>query len=116
MGAPYKFDVETKDDGKALVVKGRSTLIRDKTGAIVGRIYDEVPLPEVSMRAKGGASLGKATAMKKPASEERDKDNSVVWFPTDLELKKSDKQDVEVQLNLKKPHPLLGGPFTSDWK
>jgi hypothetical protein len=116
MGAPYTFDFEAKDQGKGLLIKGKNVLIKEKSGAIVGRIYDDVPLPEVTMRAKGGATIGKPATMAKASIEQRNEDNSAAWFPSDLELKKAEKQEVEVQLNLKKPHPLLGGPFKSDWK
>jgi len=116
MGPPYTFDFVTRDEGKALVVLGKKLVVREKTGAIVGRIYDEVPHPEVAARVKDGGALGKPTVMPKISSETFDKDNAAVWFPADLEIKKSEKQEVEVHLSLKKPHSMLGGPFTSAWK
>ena len=116
MGAPYTLDIVTKDEGKTLLVKGKTMLVKEKTGAIVGRIFDEIPFPEVTMRAKGGSTLGRPASMTRISTEQFNKDNSSAWFPADLELKKAEKQEVEVQFNLKKPHPLLGGPFTSEWK
>jgi hypothetical protein len=115
MGAPYKFDFEAEDQGKALLVKGKSLLVKDKIGAIVGRIYDEIPYPEVAIRAKGGAAIGKPKTMARIPTEIFNKDSAWQWFPNDLTLDKPDKSVVEAQLTLKK-HSMLGGPVQSEWK
>jgi hypothetical protein len=116
MGAPYAFDFVTRDKGKTLLVEGKKVVVKDRTGAIVGRIYDDVPYPDVGARVKDGGALGKPVTMTRISSEAFNSDNTAAWFPADLEIKKSEKQEVEVQLTLKKPHPLLGGPFASEWK
>ncbi len=115
LGAPYTIDFETDSKSKSVVVRGKSLVVSDKSGAIVGRIYDELPFPEVSARLKGGGALGKPKEMAKISTETLNKDNAAAWFPGDLTIDKSEKQIVEVQLSLKK-HGLLGGPFTSEWK
>jgi len=115
MGAPYSLDFEVKVEAKQLTVKGKSLVVREKSGAIIGRIYDEVLMPEVSVRPKGGAPSGKPLEMTRISSEVFNKDNNAAWFPADLEIKKAEKQELELQFNLKK-HALLGGPFTSEWK
>jgi hypothetical protein len=115
MGGPYTLDVQHEDAGKTFVVKGKSLIVHDKSGAIVGRIYDEVLYPELQARVKGGSSFGKPQTMQRPATEVLNKDFQAPWFPGDVVIQKPEKTELEVKLELKK-HALLGGPFTSDWK
>ena len=55
MGAPYKLDFDVKSGAKALTVVGKSEVIRDKTGAIVGRALYEgrVDLRELAKTVAG---------------------------------------------------------------
>ena len=116
MGGPYVIDFKTDLRDKSLVVVGKSLIVREKSGAIVGRIYDEIPYCEVSHRKKGGPPIGKPKAMSKITTEVFNGDSAAQWFPGDFSIENVKTEDgVEVQLNLKK-HALLGGPFTSDWK
>lgn len=116
MGGPYVVDFKTDLRDKSLVVVGKSMIVREKTGAILGRIYDEIPYCEVSYRKKGGTPIGKPKAMSKITTEIFNTDSAAQWFPGDFAIENVKTEDgVEVQLNLKK-HALLGGPFTSEWR
>ncbi len=115
MGGPYKVDFATDDQGKSLIVKSKSLVVKEKTGAIVGRIYDEILYYEVAARHKGGGAMGKPKAMARISTEIFNTDNEAAWYPADFVIEKAEKAEVEVQLSLKK-HTMLGGPFTSEWK
>jgi hypothetical protein len=116
MGGPYVVDFKTDMRDKSLVVVGKSLIVKDKTGAILGRIYDEIPYCDVAMRKKGGPPIGKPKTMSKISTEVFNEDNVAAWFPADFSIDNVKTEDgVEVQLSLKK-HALLGGPFTSEWK
>jgi len=119
MGGPYKLEFEFEQKGgdpKQVTVKGKSLIVREKSGAIVGRIYDEVLYPEVWTRTgtTGNGSAGKAMA--KIDSMARNADGSAIWFPANHVIDRPSK-DAKIQVMLKlAKHALLGGPFASDWK
>jgi hypothetical protein len=119
MGGPYKLEFEFEQkgtDAKQVTVKGRSLIVREKSGAIVGRIYDEVLYPEVWTRtgATGNGAAGKPMA--KIDSMARNADGYAIWFPANYVIDRPAK-DAKIQVALKlAKHPLLGGPFASDWK
>lgn len=115
MGAPYKLDFDRKLDAKSIKIVGKSVVPKEKSGAILGRIYDEVLCPEVWTRpgAAGNGSPGKA--MTRPDQKVTAKDSSAPWFPGDYVIDTGKDQKLQVQLKLAK-HALLGGPFTSEWK
>jgi hypothetical protein len=115
MGGPYKLEFELKNDAKQVTVKGKSLLVREKSGALVGRVSDEALYPEVWTRpgTTGNGTVGKA--MGKVDSKARDADFAAIWFPGNYVIDRAKDQKIQVQLKLAK-HPLLGGPFTSDWK
>ncbi len=115
LGGPYTVDFKSKDQGDVLTVEGKSLIVKEKTGAIVGRIYDEIPFFEVAARRKGAGPVGKPKAMAKISTETFNSDNVAAWFPADFVIEKAKSVELEVQLTLKK-HALLGGPFTSEWK
>ncbi len=115
MGAPYTFDFAVENPAKKFVVKGRTLVVYDVLGAMVGRIYDEIPVPEVSVRTESGSSVGPPKDMKRIDSETFNKDNSLAWFPADFEVEKGGTAKYQARLSLKK-HKLLGGPFDSEWK
>ncbi|MSR48155.1 MAG: hypothetical protein EXS13_14030 [Planctomycetes bacterium] len=114
-GGPYTLDFRSKVVGKAIVVQGKDLIIKDKAGAILGRIYDEVPYCDVAYRKKGGAPVGRPKTMSKISSELSNTDNVAAWFPADFAFDNVKADEVEIQLTLKK-HSLLGGPFASEWK
>jgi hypothetical protein len=116
MGAPYKIDFELdRKGGKSITVKGKM-VVREKSGAIVARIYDEAVFPEVWTRngTTGNGTAGKP--MTKSDEKTRAADNAAIWFPGPyvIDLPAKDAK-IQVALKLAK-HPLLGGPFASDWK
>lgn len=116
LGAPYTVTWKAEDQGNALVIDGKSLLVREKSGAIVGRIYDEIPYFEVASRPKDSTgSGGKPKAMSKISTETFNSDNVAAWFPANFVIEKAKSAELEVQLSLKK-HALLGGPFTSEWQ
>lgn len=116
LGAPYTVTFATSSSEDSVVVKGKSLLIHDRSGAIVGRIYDEVPFFDVAARhAGGGSSIGRPKAMARITTELFNEDSTAAWFPADFTVAKPKSAEVEVQLTLKK-HALLGGPITSEWK
>ncbi len=116
MGGPYKieFELERKGD-KTVTVKSRYVL-HEKSGAIVGRVYEEVVYPEVWTRngTTGNGTAGKP--MTKPDDKARNADGSAIWYPGHYVIDLPGK-DAKIQVSLRlAKHPLLGGPFTSDWK
>jgi hypothetical protein len=116
MGAPYKLDFTVKQEAKAVKIEGKSLLAREKSGAVVGRVYDEVLLPDVLSRSDpNGNGVAAPKGMVRIDTTTMNKDNAAAWFPADFVLDKSKDQKLQVQLKLAR-HGLLGGPFTSDWK
>ncbi|MBM4016120.1 MAG: tetratricopeptide repeat protein [Planctomycetes bacterium] len=115
LGGPYTVDFKTEQRDKALVILPKTLLVKEKSGAIIGRIYDEIPYYEVAARKRGGGALGKPKAMSKISTETFNSDNSATWFPAEYVIDHAKEEETEIQLTLKK-HSLLGGPITSEWK
>lgn len=115
MGGPYKLDFDRKLDAKSIKVVGKSVVAKDKSGAIIGRIYDELLLPDVWTRPEGTGNGTAGKPMGKADPKSSQKDSTAAWFPGDYVIDKGKDQKLQVQLKLAK-HGLLGGPFTSDWK
>lgn len=119
MGGPYKLEFEFDHKGdaaKQITVKGKSLFVREKSGAVIGRIYDEMVYPEVWTRpgTTGNGTVGKAMA--KIDSKARESDSAAIWFPANYVIDRPAK-DAKIQVSLKlAKHALLGGPFSSDWK
>jgi hypothetical protein len=114
MGGPYKLDFDRKLDPKSIKIVGKSLVAKEKSGAIVGRVYDEVFYPEVWTRPEGTGNGSPGKPMGKPDPKIK-QDSTAAWFPGDYVIDKGKEQKLQVQLKLAK-HGLLGGPFTSDWK
>lgn len=115
MGGPYKLDFDRKLDTKSIKVVGKSLVAKEKSGAILGRIYDEILMPEVWTRPEGSGNGAPGKPMSKADPKASNKDSGAAWFPGDYTIDKGNNQKIQVQLKLPK-HGLLGGPFTSEWK
>ncbi len=115
LGGPYTVDFKTEQRDKALVVLPKTLVVKEKSGAIIGRIYDEIPYYEVAARKRGGGAVGKPKAMSKISTETFNSDNTATWFPAEYVIDHAKEEETEIQLTLKK-HALLGGPITSEWK
>lgn len=115
MGGPYTVDFKTEQRDKSLVLLAKSLIVKEKFGAIVGRIYDEIPYFDVAVRKHGGGAIGKPKAMSKISTEVFNNDNVAAWYPADFVLENTNGEETEIQLSLKK-HNLLGGPIASEWK
>jgi hypothetical protein len=114
LGGPYTVDFKTEQREKSLVILPKTLLVKEKSGAIIGRIYDEIPYYEVVARKRGGSG-GKPKTMSKISTEIFNSDNTATWFPAEFVIDHADAEETEIQLTLKK-HSLLGGPITSEWK
>jgi hypothetical protein len=119
MGAPYNFEFRTKNSGKKFTLTGTSLTIYDRFDCLIGRIYDEVPLPSISVKVdeEKGATLVKNKQMKRAPNEAFYDDYRAAWFPADFEVDKSADAECVARLTLKK-HGLLGGPFDTrdEWR
>jgi hypothetical protein len=115
MGGPYELEFNTKDSGKEFTVLGKSILVYDRAGALLGRIWDELLECEVSVRV-GDSMLVKNKEMRRIDSAKfLEEGQGAAWFPDDFTVEKPESAACEAQLYLKK-HKLLGGEFTSSWR
>lgn len=116
MGGPYRFDFDTEDSGDKFRVKGKSLLIYEKTGALIGRVFPELVFPEVSVRTESGSVIAKSKPTRIVSSEQFNRDSVSPWFPADFEIDKPSGTRCQAQLSSTEKHKLLGGPFESEWK
>lgn len=115
MGGPYELDFLTKDSGSEFSVVGKSIVVYDRFGVLVGRIWDELLQPEVSIRA-GSSFLAKKKKMSRiDAAKFLEEGQAAAWYPADFRVEKAASTSCEAQLVLKK-HGLLGGEFESEWR
>ena len=96
-------------------VKPRRGERATSSGALIGRTFDEVMLPEVQVRAEGGGAIGSPKEMRLIDNETFSKANDAAFFPGDFEVEKAGAGTYQAKLTLKK-HKLLGEPFESEWK
>jgi hypothetical protein len=116
LGAPFKFDFKTKEEGDEFIVVGKSVHVVGKGGESYVKFYDDVPRPTVAIKTESGTPLGKAEEMKLGDLAVWQKgDRTQLYFPLDYSVKKRGSEKYLVQLTLKK-HKILGGPISSDWK
>lgn len=116
LGGPFKFKFRAGPFGGKYVVTGKSINIFGRSGEIYGVFFDDVVVPTVSIRPKGGKRLVvKDEEMKKPTVDDWYNDQYCVWHPLDFEYENKKSEDLETRLELKK-HKVLGGPIESDWE
>ena len=80
-------------------------------------IFDEALRPDVAMRTSEGRKAGKPVTMQQCSIGEwqvNTGQDNILWFPLDEVIAVPAGETWEFQLTQKK-HPLLGGPFESDW-
>lgn len=115
LGAPYTLRPVTRNDGKTLVVEGHKLRVWGRGGEEYRYLFDEVLRPTVEARTAEGKKLGKPERMR-PAgiTEWQTLPSYTIWFPLDLRIDNKGGDRVQVRMSVKS-HPLLGGPFESDW-
>ncbi len=115
MGAPFRFTFETRDLGNEVMVDSSSMLVYEKTGAMIGRIFPNVLLPEVAIKSDSGSTLAKGEKGRLISQEVYLQSIDRAWFPADFVVSKPGGTSCTAQMTLKS-HKLLGGPFTSEWQ
>jgi hypothetical protein len=124
LGGPYRIRVYTKPlegakpDDKTVVVDGRSIRVYGRAGEEYAMFFDEALQPDVEVRTAEGKKHGKAERMRRVGiSEWQDNkgDDNMQWFPLDYPIENPKGEKLQVRLT-QKAHPMLGGPFDSDWK
>ena len=114
-GAPFTFDFEYEASGSGVAMDGTSVRVLGAGGEAYERIYGAVPVPEASVRKKGG-KRAVMTEKLKPALDQDGVQKhgwAALWKPLDKEIP-AKVGDAEVQLMEKKNR--LFGKITSDWK
>lgn len=114
-GAPFTFDFEYEASGSGVAMDGTSVRVLGAGGEAYERIYGAVPIPEASVRKKGG-KRAVMTEKLKPALDQDGVQKhgwAALWKPLDKEIP-AKVGDAEVQLMEKKNR--LFGKITSDWK
>lgn len=124
LGAPFKFTFETEiktgEDTESgndeFVVIGKSLNVFGRGGEAYAMFFDEVPLPEVSIRDKETQTVVAKGEEMRAADLDRFYffDRNSVWFPMDYGYEIKATSELEAKLELKKI-PLLGGPAESEW-
>lgn len=116
LGGPFHFTFETKSVGREFTVKGPSVNVFGKRGEQYACFFDDVPLPQVSIRtANKKTKLLRNKKMKQATRDDYYRKPSNVWHPLDFVYEKKSGMELEAMLSLKKI-PLLGGPVESDWQ
>ena len=114
-GSPFTFDCEYEVTGGGVSVDGTSIRVIGVGGESYERIYGAVPIPEVSVRKKGG-KRAIVTEKMKPALDQDGVQKhgwAALWKPLDKEFSVR-VDEAEVMLTEKKNR--LFGKITSDWK
>ncbi|MFH2001031.1 MAG: hypothetical protein ABIK28_15220 [Planctomycetota bacterium] len=124
LGAPFTFtfDTEIKNAEETtskkdeFTVVGKSLNVWGRGGEVYCLFFDEVPLPEVSIRDKtSGTVIVKGEKMRAADFDYVHYfDRNSVWFPMDYGYELKSSKELEAKLEAKKI-PLLGGPATSEW-
>ncbi|HZL98745.1 MAG TPA: hypothetical protein VFD43_00705, partial [Planctomycetota bacterium] len=118
LGAPYKLAVSTGSNEGLGVIVGTSLRIFGKAGEEYAMLFDDPLQPEVEARTKSGHKLVKGDRMARAGVEEwqknENKKDNALWFPVNYEFEVPEGEAFQVRLTQEK-HPLLGGPFDSDW-
>jgi hypothetical protein len=115
LGAPYKLRPLVSTEGKEVVVPGHGIRVYGRGGEEYRYFFDDTPQPTVEVRTVSGKKLGKPSTMKlADISAWQTGPAYTVWFPLDVRVENKSGEPVEVRMTMKS-HPLLGGPFESDW-
>jgi hypothetical protein len=118
LGAPYKLKVKTATQEGAGIIVGASLRVFGRAGEEYAMLFDDPLQPDVEVHDKAGHKLVKGDTMVRADVEawqknENKKDNAL-WFPVNYTFELPAGSSFQVRLT-QKTHPLLGGPFDSDW-
>jgi len=118
IGAPYKLAVATGSQEGAGIIGGTSIRVFGRGGEEYAMFFDDPLQPDVEARTKSGKKLVKGDRMARAGVEDYEKNRSTrgvdLWFPVDYAFELPAGESFQVRLTQEK-HPLLGGPFDSDW-
>ncbi|HET6203967.1 MAG TPA: hypothetical protein VFI25_14345 [Planctomycetota bacterium] len=120
IGRPYQFDFQVAKSTIAgetrYTIQGKFVAVYGAGGERYERIWDEVPVPEVTWRKAGAKGpAGKGTEMKRATDDDvkRTEGFAVLWHPLDLEIPAPGPGDW--QFRLAERHKLFGD-VASEWK
>lgn len=123
LGAPFSFDFQYTVAGDDVTVAGSSVAVLGKAGERYERLWNCVPVPDVSMRKAGSRSGGKGESMPTVTGSldeltetgQRRWSFFDVWRPLSLTLpRKKSAEAIELSLSEKKNK--LFGSIKSEWK
>ena len=118
LGAPYKLKVATRTEEGSGVIVGTSIRVFGRGGEEYALLFDDPLQPEVEVHGKGNRKIVKGDKMAKAGVEEwqanETKKDNALWFPKNYVFELPAGESFQVRLTQDK-HPLLGGPFDSDW-
>lgn len=118
LGAPYKLLVKTGTQENVGLISGPSLRIFGRAGEEYAMLFDDPLQPQVEVRTKSGKKLVKGDSMARAGVEEYQNNPSGrgvdIWFPAIFGFELPAGESFQVRLT-QKTHPLLGGPFDSDW-
>ena len=118
IGAPYKLAVGTATQEGAGIIGGTTIRVFGRAGEEYAMLFDDPLQPDVEVRTQSGKKLVKGDRMARAGVEDYEKNRSTrgvdLWFPVDYAFELPGGESFQVRLTQEK-HPLLGGPFDSDW-
>lgn len=116
LGAPYRLRTPTlRAEAEGMAVVGHEIRVWGRGGEEYRYFFDDVLQPTVEARTAEGKKLGKPERMRIAGVDDWQTGKSyTIWFPLDLLIEVKGGAKVQVRMT-QKSHPLLGGPFESDW-
>ncbi len=118
LGAPFKLTFKTKVDGKERVLDTSTLRVFGRGGEEYAMFYDDPLQPDVSVQDEEGHSVVKAETLRRAGIEQWQTDKTdrqvALWFPIEYRIEVPKGRTYEFKLTQAR-HPLLGGPFSSDW-